>query len=258
MEENMRSAERNDVDITQLFKYKKEVKVSDPLSGDSATFYMRIIGDADQAKSRVHGLRKSGNLRKELRQVDSDMRSAFINELPEFKGKETLISAVVFLNLGDIQRLAMKEVDVPEPKVPPGDATLESLEEYQKAVDSFGERYQKSLEKEMDKISKKEIKRLNRLEEKEIYDLYEALVIDKLCSEEMANSYYQMCVYLATYEDSDYKKRAFKSFDDFDNAAPQLKEKLLSEYRTLEMGLDALKKSPEALGLKVSGPMQKD
>ena len=237
-----RSAERNDVDITQLFKYKKEVKVIDALTNEKATVYMKLVGDADMAQARVFGLRKAGNLRKSLRTSGSELRQAFVNEIPEFQDKETLVGSVILLGVGDIQKKAINNVDFPEPKAPKSDASLEELEKYQKEVDEYPQKYATAVEKEMKKIRRSEEKRLNKLETKELYSLYEALVIDQLCSSEMAQNYYQMCVYKATYKDPQYKKLAFNSFEDFDNAAPQLKEQLIDAYRALEFGLDELKK----------------
>ncbi len=248
-----RSAERNDVDITQLFKYKKEVKVTDYLTGNSATFYMRLIGDADLAQARVFGLRKSGRLRRELRTPGSDMREAFVNEIPEFQDKDTLIGAIILLGIGDIQKQAINNIDVPEPTPPKGDASLEALEKYQEDVDNYSQKYSKAIEKEMNKIRKSERKRLEKLDEKELYNMYESLVIEQLCSSEMANNYYQMCVYKSLYSDPNYKKPAFKSFEEFDNIAPQLKERLIDEYRLLEFGMDELKKLQGATDSQPSG-----
>ncbi len=248
-----RSAEKNDVDITQLFRYKKEVLVRDSLSGDSATFYLRIIGDADMAKARVFGLRKSGSLRRSLRTQGDDMRSAFVNEMPEFQDKDILINAVILLGIGDIQKQAINATDVPEPIPPKSDSSLEVLEKFQAEVDAYTQKYSKALDKEMSKIRKSEVKRLSKLEESELYNLYEALIIDQLCSGEMSQNYYQMCVYLGTYKDSKYNKLAFSDFDTFDNASPHLKERLIDEYRILELGMHELKKLPEAMESQQSG-----
>jgi ribosome-binding factor A len=248
-----RSAEKNDVDITQLFKYTKDVEVKDALTNQSAKFYMRLIGDADMAQARVFGLRKSGKLRKELRTPGSDMRDAFINELPEFQDQDTLISSIILLGIGDIQKQAIRDADVPEPPTPKSDASLENLEEYQTAVDEYSETYEKTLEKAMNKIRKSEARRLNKLEERELYNLYEALVVDQLCSSEMSQNYYQMCVYFSVYADPKHKKLAFNGFDDFDNASSQLKERLIDEYRLLEMGMPQLKKLPEVMESQQSG-----
>lgn len=248
-----RSAERNDVDIAQLFKYTKEVEVEDLLSNQSAKVYMRLIGDAELAKARVFGLRKSGDLRRDLRTPGTNMRSAFINELPEFQEKDTLVSACILLNVGDIQRQATDNTDVIEPAIPKSDANLEKLEEYQQAIDEYGKKYEAELEKEMEKIRKSEVKRLNKLDEKELYNLYESLVIDQLCTSEMSQNYYQMCVWYSCYSDPKHKKLSFATFEEFDNVSPRLKERLTDEYRLLEIGMPQLKKLQEATDSEQSG-----
>jgi hypothetical protein len=241
-----RSAEKSDVDIAQLFRYTKEVDVQDFLTGQSGKVYMRLVGDADLAKARVFGLRKAGYLRRELRTPDSDMRLAFINELPEFQDKETLIGAVQIMSMGETQRVATQRVNLPEPKAPHTEAPLEELENYQKAVDEYPAKFEAALLKEMEKIRKSEAKKLAKLSESELYNLYESLVIDQICSSELSTNFYHMCVFLSIYVDDKFKKRLFNSFEEFDNIASQLKEKFLTEYRTLELGMDELKKLPEA------------
>jgi hypothetical protein len=62
----------------------------------------------------------------------------------------------------------------------------------------------------------------------------------------MQIAYYDMCVYLTTFSDSDYKKLAFKTFSDYENSHPTLKDRLKKEYQSLEIGVDELKKLPEA------------
>lgn len=241
-----KSVERSDVDITKLFKYEKEVKVEDIISGQSGMFYMRLAGDADLSRARVYGLRKSAELRKDLRIDGSDNREAFISELPEFKVKENLVQAILLLQIGQIQSEAINSIDVPTPKKPKAEADLEALEEYQTLVDNYESEYKKALEKGVKKIQRREERVHAKRSEEELYNIYEGLIIDRLCSQEMAEQYYGKCTYFGTYKDPKYKKRAFSSFDQFLNVATPLKTRLIAEYQDLEIGLDELKKSQEA------------
>lgn len=247
MERTMtRSAEKNDVDITKLFRYEKEVEIEDKVTNQKATFYLRLVGDADMNKARVFGLREASKLRLALKDPDSNERLAFISEIPEFKNTELLIETILLLMLGEHQRQAINNVDIPEPKPPKGDATQEELEKFQAAVDNYGNVYNKAVSKEITKIQKRERKELEKQKESDLYALYEGLIIDRLCSEEMSSKYYSMCVYLGTFADKDHKRRAFPTFEDFDNASSYLKDRLIDEYRFLEIGMDELKKLPEA------------
>lgn len=245
----MKTAERNDVDITKLFRYEKEVEIEDKITDQKAKFYQRLVGDADVNRARVFGLRASHKLRKELREPGSDMREAFISELPEFKSRDVLIQSIILLMSGEIQLDALNNTKVPEPRPPKADAPLEEMEEFQAKVDAYEEKYRKELDKQTKKVQKREEKRLQKMTDDELYDQYEALIIDRLCTDEMASKYYEMCVHLGTYSDSQYKKRAFSSYEEFENASPYLKDRLVEEYRRLEIGMDELKKLPEATEL---------
>ena len=244
--EMTRSAEKNDIDITQLFKYEKEVVVEDILAKKSVTVYMRLMGDADLNRARVYGLRKSADMRKELRKKGSDLRQAFLSEFVEFPAKDTLIMAILLLQAGQIRQDALNNTDVPEPKRPKGDATLEKLEEYQTAVDAYEKEYDKALNKEMTKVEKRERREHEKREEKDLYIIYEGLVIDRLCSQEMAEQYFAKCVFFSTYKDPKHAKKTFSTFSEFENLAPAVRTKLVSEYQNLELGLDELKKLHEA------------
>lgn len=237
-----RSAERNDVDITKLFRYEKEVIVKDDISGDSVKLYLRIIGDADMNVARVAGLRDSAETRRELKEDGSDMRTAFVSELPEFQTKEVLVESLILLMTGEIYKEATNNANVPEPQPPKGDASLEEMEKFQKEVDAYPEVHTKGVEKEAEKIKKRERKALEKHDEETLYKVYENLIIDRICTEQMGLTYYSMCVYLGAYGDPRYKKRSFNSYEEYDNSSPYLKGRLTEAYRMLELGMDDLKK----------------
>ncbi|MHA2084948.1 MAG: hypothetical protein ACXABD_14415 [Candidatus Thorarchaeota archaeon] len=240
----MRSAEKNDVDITKLFRYKTEVEVKDELTGDSGKFYLRIIADLNRA--RVFGLRKAAQLRKELKDPESEVREAFITEFADIMSAELLIESILILKTGEMQREIVNMTDVPEPRAPRSDATQEVQENFQLEVDEYDAKYRKEYRKNAKKVEKKERKNLEGLGEEALYVLYEGVVIDRMCTEEMTTKYYEMCVFIGTYSDPDYKHKAFSNFEQFDNAAPHLKDLLMEQYRYLELGMTELKKSPEA------------
>ncbi len=242
----MRSAERNDVDITKLFRYKTEVEVKDELTGDSGKFYLRIIGDADLNRARVFGLRKAAQLRKELKDPESEIREAYITEYKHILSKDLLLESILIMRTSEMQREIVSMTDVPEPRAPKSDAPQEKHEAFQLEVDTYEAKYRKEYGKNARKIEKRERKALENIGEEELYAIYEGTVIDRMCTEEMTTRYYEMCVFMGTYGDSNYKKRAFSGFEEFDNASSHLKDRLMEQYRSLELGMSELKKLPEA------------
>lgn len=238
--------DKNDVNISQLFKWKKEIIISDAITGDQATVYIKLAGDADIGRARAHGYRKSAELRKSLKDKNNPERLALIAELGEFTDKELLIQTILLLRIADLYSEAVKNLTVKEPIEPTADASQEAWEIYQAEVDAFPEKYDKAIREEVDNVREKNAELLKKEELETLYKIYEGEVINRVCSEAMQNAYYEMCIYLTTFADKDYKTLAFKTFEEFENVHPSLKERLKKEYQSLEIGVDELKKSLEA------------
>jgi len=241
----MRTAEKNDVDITQLFRYKTEVEVKDELSGEVGKFYLRIIGDADLNRARVFGLRRAARLRKALQEPGSELREAYITDQSDVLSREVLLEGILLLNVGELQKQIVNMTDVPEPRAPKSDASQEEQEAFQLEIDEYENKYRTAYDKNAKKVEKIERKKLEAMSDDELYQFYEGSIINKLALEEMTKRYYEMCVFLGTYKDLEYKTRAFDNYEDFDNASVYLKERLQEQYRYLELGMLELKKSPE-------------
>jgi|OpeIllAssembly_1097287.scaffolds.fasta_scaffold149210_2 hypothetical protein len=245
MAEITRDIDKNDVDISQLFKWNKEVEIEDVLSGLKAKFYMRLLGDSDLGRARAYAYRKSAELRKKLKTQGSDERVSLLAELEDFVDVEVITRAIEILRIQDIYQRAIKNVNVPEPKEPANDE-LEKWEDYQVKVDEYSKKFREAVDEEAEKLRSADLTMLQGKSREELYKIYEAEVINKLCQEEMNNNFYDMTVFLATFKDDKFKNPAFKSFDNYDNVHPILKTRLKEEYQKLEMGVDLLKKSQEA------------
>lgn len=245
MSEKIRDIDKNDVDISQLFKWNKEVEIEDVMSGLKAKLYIRLLGDADLGRARAYAYRKSSELRKKLKDKNSDERISMLAEIEDFSDSEIIVKAIELLRIPEIYQRAMKNVDLDEPKEPDGDE-LETWEGYQKRVDDYSVKFREAVDKEAEKLKTADIEFLKGRGDAELYKIYENEVINRVCQEEMNNNFYDMAIFLATFKDDKFKIPAFKSFDSFDNIHPNLKAKLKEEYQKLEMGVDVLKKSQEA------------
>lgn len=245
MSEKIRDIEKNDVDISVLFKWNKEIEVEDVVPNIKIKFYMRLLGDADLGKARAYAYRKSAELRKRLRDKDSDERVILLAEIDDFVDDEVLSKAIEVLRMPDIYQAAVKNVHLPEPKEPDTDE-LESWEDYQKKVDEYSDKFRKAVDKEADKLRADVVAQLQGKSREELYKIYEGEVINKLCQDEMNNRFYDMSIFLSIFKDNKFKNPAFKNFDEYDNTRPLLKTRLKEEYQRLELGIDVLKKLPEA------------
>lgn len=236
----MESIDEFDVDISKLWKWKKEVVIKD---GDEILLkaYLRIPGDAEINRARVYALRESATLRKKLRDKEDFDRYAYI--LPEeLISDEDLINYVVTLLLREEVSNITKEVDLPIPPKPDEDAPLEKHEEYQQKVDNWVyERINKINELTLQK--EKEIReQVSKLPREELYKIYEEKSIDLYCENLVANLFVEQCIYYGLFKDPKFKVRVFDNFEEFANLPTQIKDKLKSEYNSLIISTEELKK----------------
>jgi len=245
MTEITRDIDKNDVDISALFKWNKEIEIEDAVAGLRAKFYMRLLGDADLNRARTHGYRKAADIRRKLKSPNSDERMGLLAELEDFSDLEIIIKSLQILRIQDLYQTAVRGINIPEPKEPSEEEKQEKWENYQREVDEYPKKFREAVDVEVEKLKNEDLAKLQGKTKEELYQIYESEVINKLCQEEMNNSFYDMSIYLATFKDDKFKVPAFKSFDAYDNIHPSLKVKLKEEYQRLEIGIELLKKLPE-------------
>jgi len=241
----MKSIDKNDVDISKLFNWGKEYTVVDINGDELLKVFIRLVGDAEFNRARVFGLRKSAELRKELRKKDSEFRIAFIPEMGELEDKN-IIEAIVLNSISELTATAVRNLDLRYPKEVDSDASLEDQENYQLEVDNYPEQREKLIREAIDKEADKLRSELAKLSPENLYNRFEETIINEACEAEMISKYRQMCVYFGTYFDDSFKERVFKNFDEFDNLRKEIKFQLMEAYNELEINGDELKKLPEA------------
>lgn len=233
--------EKNDVDISKLFTWGKKYEIVNADNEVVYTVYMRLPGDADLNRTRVYALRKSQELRKKLRDVNSDERLLYVKDQDEMS-KDELVYNVIALSMREINNRAAREVKVPRPKQPKSDAKLEKMEKYQEELDQYPKKYQEALSK----FIKTEVDRLKKAlegeNEEELYKMYVRLQIDEFCELEAFRAYKEMELFLGCYKDPDYTERVWDTFEKFENFDPSMKAELKAAYDTLEVRMDELKK----------------
>jgi len=232
--------EKNDVDISKLFEYTREIKLYGS-RGKRKTVYMRLLGDAEVNRARVKALRKSAELRKKLSDTDSDEYVALIPDVGDAT-REKLISLIVMMDTKEITTMVRKEIDVPFPNVPGEDATLEEEEKYQKAVDEYPERLRNTIKAEViERLSKRKDVYKDTTKE-ELISYYVNLFVSEICETEMYRYFYYYSVFFSLYQDEEFTQRLYTDFQEFDNLPTQVKSNLVDNYHELELGLEDLKK----------------
>ncbi len=234
--------DKNDVSIEELFNWGKIFVLTNANGDVEKTVYIRLAGDADINRARVYALRKSAELRRKLREPDTDERFAFIQD-KDLLDKTRLISILVGLSIREVTRKAIKEVKLPTIKEPKSDASLEEFEKFQLALDAYGEKRDKEVRKLIEKELTKYKTRLEKLELDVLYDSYISEITNELCEQEMMSSFREMCTFFGTYKDPEFSERLFSEFEKFANLETSLKQQFLEAYQSLEIGTEDLKKS---------------
>lgn len=234
------SPEKNDISISKLFQWFKNFSIN--YEGNLLEGYIRLIGDAELNRARVFSLRKSRDLRTKLKDLDSDERLAYIAEQDAME-KEGLIEYTIFTMTSSLAQEIYKEISIPFPKEARSDSKLEKQESYQVEVDAYPAKFDAEFRKLLNKKLDKERERLTTLSVDELYKEYVTTAINYLCDMEVNSKFKEMSTFLGLYKDNTLLEPLFNSFDDFDNLPTDLKESLVSEYQSLEIGVEELKKS---------------
>lgn len=232
--------EKNDVNIERLFAWSKEHTIITP-EGKEVKVYIRLLGDADLNKARVMALRRSSELRKALKDPDSDERVAYIPYQEELS-KDILVSSIVALTMRESTQQIIRELSMKVPKEPASDATTEELEKYQKEVDEYPEKREKAIRERLDKLLAKRREEYEELEEDNLYSIYLGVLIKELCEQELLKRFKEYCVFFGTYSDRKLTKRFFNDFSSFDNIPSNIKDDLTDTYSLLEIESEELKK----------------
>ncbi len=228
----------------QLFQWRAPVEIIAPGGDVVDTLYQRLVGDADLNKARTTALRFSREMRVKLRDKDSDEYLAYVDTFADYT-KDEIITLLLFNELQEIRENIEKDFIFPEPKEPDSETTTEELEEYQEQDDTYEERRNQAL---IDKVEAALMERKDQLFEEEIEKLRQALIlsqVNNLCETELRNKFIQMCVYLGTFIDEEYKQHAFGTFDEFLDSPDILKEQLITAYNKLEVASVNLKGLPK-------------
>jgi hypothetical protein len=242
----MESIDKNDVDISKLFKWSMKYTIINEDGEQIKDVYLRIVGDADLNKSRVYALRKSAELRKKLYDETSDEYLAYIPD-KDIAEKENLIELLLVEWTRTFSQEAVSNLKFTLPTEPRSDASLEKQEEYQRAVDEWpNEREKRIREYVIDKLDAKR-EELKTLDKDEIFKDFKKMTINRICETEMITCFHEMNLYAAVYDDPEFTTRSFRSIDDLKNSTNIIKSQLLGAYMSLEVDGENLKKLPDLM-----------
>lgn len=235
------SPEVNDVDISKLFEWSTLVDLYDIEGEPKTTVFLRLIGDADVNRARIAALRGSAELRKKLKDKTSDEYSALLPDISTAE-KKNLVELLLLLKISEYTDKVIKNINIPFPKKPKSDATLEKKEEYQLEVDGYDDKRQAAIRKAIEKEISLDRLRLNKITKSKLLTQYSDTLVNNLCEAEMTSTFVGHSIYYGTFNDEDFTIKSFKSFDNYNNTQTYVKSQLIKAYTDLQLGIVNLKK----------------
>ena len=242
----MEFVEKNDVDISILFKWGTPVPMKDAFDNTIEILYVKLIGDADTNRSRTFALRESAKLRALLKTPGSDERVAYIPDWKSMKNS-SLTELVIQFKLREYVQKVTKNLLMPLPDEPDSDSSLESHEEYQKKVDEWPKIREDKIRDELQKVVDEERKYLKSIGKGELALEAENAIIAELCEQRMYDAFQASVLTFATFSDQEYKNKYFKSMEEFEALISDFKDQLFKAYNSININTENLKKLPEAM-----------
>lgn len=227
-------------DLANLFRWKREVNIFSATGSSIATVYVKLVGDKDWQEARIKALKKSRSLRVRLRDTGSEVHEANFDGMYSMTIDE-LVTGIVFSEISDYRDAAVLEMGaelMPELMENP---TLEDQEEHQEDTDQAKNDRIKLLTEKIEAKTEERREELKDTPREELEKMYISSLINMRCQEEFTNAFREWCIFKGTFSDKKYVKPAFDTWEEFENAAPPLKNQLLSAYTSLEISGEDLK-----------------
>jgi len=233
------SIDKNDVDISKLFSWNKKYTIE--VNKDEYNIYIRLVGDAELNRARVYALRKSAEMRKKLKDENSDERLAYLPSI-ENLDKDAIINGLTLMNTKKFTAEAMREIKFNLPKEPNSESPLEEKEKYQEEIDSFPKVRDLEIKNYVKERLEEKIKELKAKSKEVLFDEYLKGLVEQVCESEMLTAFREMCTFFGSYKDKEFKHRLLDNFEDFQNLPAEIKSQLIDNYISLEIDFDTLKK----------------
>jgi len=232
--------EKNDVDISKLFKWGGKFLITSP-DGEVFSVYIRLVNDAEFNRARVYALRESSSLRSKLKNKKSDEYLGLIKPI-ENLDKQSLIELILLNSVGDITNEVVKKIHLPEPREPRSDDSLEVWERYQREIDEYETKREETIYSAIQTEIDKKRKALKKRNKNLLIQDYKKLLINRLCEQRLNEAFIDYCAMCGTFTDEKFTNRLCDNITEFNNLIPSVKEQIIKNYLTLDIQSEELKK----------------
>ncbi|MFH1290663.1 MAG: hypothetical protein ABIH92_04615 [Nanoarchaeota archaeon] len=226
-------------DLAALLRWSKKLEIKDQSGNAVETVYVRLVGDLDYQEAQQYALIASRKLRKKLRDKTTINYNSLFLDLEE-KSKEDLTFGILMAEMGSFRDLAVEDLGDDVLKLPEYDSSLEEREEHQQKQEEVAQEKIDLLKAKMDEKYEERKKELNNKSTEELQQIYVASTINVKCLEVFSTTFRDYCCFSGTYIDK-FTKKAFNSFEEYQNVVPMVKRQILDTYLSLEMSGEQLK-----------------
>jgi len=229
------------VSLVDLFRYKKEIMITDPVTGkDVKKVWVRVLGDMDLNKAYKAARLASAAKRDALRDPETeDYRDEVLGVVElSVEDKREVIKTAKLSNIIAEAISANVRPELPtieEVAIDPDAATLEELENLDKAEDKIEKEYQSKID-EYILLKTQEIDlqlqalSTEELDKEAMQDVSVLVPFALFMTELNVNK----AVY-GTFQDKDCKIKEFESTDDFKQLPKHIQDFIIAEINSLEI-----------------------
>lgn len=228
--------------LSDLLRWNQEIELKDAEGKSVAKVWIRLVGDLDYQQAQQVSLLASRVMRKKLNDTASvEYKSLFLDI--DDREKKDLIMNIVLSEISNYREWAIEEAEKELEKVLelPQDANLEQQEKHQESEEEYQKNRVAAIRKKLDEKADKRTKELEEKPIEEIKDIFIRAAKDEKCMNIFTQTFREFCVYTGTYANSSFSKKAFGSFEEFQNVATSIKRQLLDAYIKLELTGEQLK-----------------
>lgn len=229
-------------ELAALLKWSRKLEVKDQKGDVVETIYVRLVGDLDYQEAQQYALIASRKLRKKLRDKTTVNYDSLFLDLEE-KVKGDLVFGILMAEMGTFRDLAIDELGTDILKTPENISNL-SLEERENQQDDQEKAAQEKVDILKAKMEEKHDERKKELDTKSMKDLRKLFIsstINVKCLEIFSTTFRDYCCFVGSYFDSKFTKKAFTSFDVYQNMVTMVKRQILDTYLDLELSGEQLK-----------------
>jgi hypothetical protein len=228
-------------DLVSLFRWNTKVDIKNRDGSILTTMYIRLVGDLDYNQAQQHSLLASRKMRKQLKDKSSVEHQSLFLDLEE-RPKEDLIFGILLAEITNFRDAAIEELgDLVEEIKLPDDPTLEDKERQQEAEEKAPLEKAEKIRAKMEEKSNERKAELEKFTMEALQKLFVESSTNFKCVEEFSTVFREYCVFAGTYNDSDFKIKAFSDFMEYRNSSPNLKRQLSDAYLKLELTGEQLK-----------------